>query len=442
MSETERGIRVIDLSYTKGARFLISKFHNKFFIQVYSRDSNQGDKTLVSQVPIQQKEQQAASNVSIQSGEEIQQEKLSISKRSRKPLKPRKSKEVDILVITALPDEYKALLKCEDESFISWNKSLSRSTGHYYSYGVFKNESGKLFTVAAVRSTEMGGNSVAVLASTLASELKPRCLAMTGICAGYKSKVFLGDIVVAKRIFEIDRGKVFAHYKDLENGLQIREEENWGDFKSYNLNPQLQNRIEEFIEEYQQIIQKTIQERRPRTHEHQKYWLLYKIYDFQFNKKISPTVELVLEDSEYEIECPNWREICNYLRSESFLKQGSLELTRKGKLFVEKDFNGWKKDKLVSEIKVGVIGTTNKVQEDPKLFPSIKYVARSAIGIEMEGAAMGEVASIRNIPMIFVKAVSDYGDYDKNDQFRHYAAEASARFLIAFLKKEFPFSNQ
>ncbi len=52
----------------------------------------------------------------------------------------------------------------------------------------------------------------------------------------------------------------------------------------------------------------------------------------------------------------------------------------------------------------------------------------------MEGAAIGRVAEIEEIPMIVVKSVSDYGDLDKNDQFRHYAAETSARFLLEFMK--------
>ncbi|NER08807.1 MAG: 5'-methylthioadenosine/S-adenosylhomocysteine nucleosidase, partial [Okeania sp. SIO3C4] len=52
---------------------------------------------------------------------------------------------------------------------------------------------------------------------------------------------------------------------------------------------------------------------------------------------------------------------------------------------------------------------------------------------EMEASAIGKVAEIEEIPMIIVKGVQDYADYDKNDQFREYAAEVSARFLLAFL---------
>lgn len=52
----------------------------------------------------------------------------------------------------------------------------------------------------------------------------------------------------------------------------------------------------------------------------------------------------------------------------------------------------------------------------------------------MEGAVIGAVAEIHDIPMLVVKAVQDYGDSHKSDQFRAYAAEASARFLLTFLE--------
>ncbi|MDM8537088.1 SUMF1/EgtB/PvdO family nonheme iron enzyme [Desulfobacterales bacterium HSG17] len=43
----------------------------------------------------------------------------------------------------------------------------------------------------------MGGDFAAILATRLVNELRPRCLAMAGICAGWKGKVFLGDVKVS-----------------------------------------------------------------------------------------------------------------------------------------------------------------------------------------------------------------------------------------------------
>ena len=52
----------------------------------------------------------------------------------------------------------------------------------------------------------------------------------------------------------------------------------------------------------------------------------------------------------------------------------------------------------------------------------------------MESATIGMVAEMNKIPMLVVKGVQDYADHQKNDLFRQYAAEASARFLFAFFQ--------
>ncbi|ABG50722.1 Nucleoside phosphorylase-like [Trichodesmium erythraeum IMS101] len=91
------------------------------------------------------------------------------------------------------------------------------------------------------------------------------------------------------------------------------------------------------------------------------------------------------------------------------------------------------KDPSYPQIHTGVIATTNKVQKDPQLFQRIEKLQRKILGVEMEGAAIGAVAEIEEIPIIIVKGVQDYADYDKSDKFRQYAAEVSARFLLAFL---------
>jgi nucleoside phosphorylase len=47
----------------------------------------------------------------------------------------------------------------------------------------------------------------------------------------------------------------------------------------------------------------------------------------------------------------------------------------------------------------------------------------------MEAAAIGWVAELSAIPFIVAKAVTDYGDSDKDDGFRNFACRASAQFL-------------
>ena len=75
------------------------------------------------------------------------------------------------------------------------------------------------------------------------------------------------------------------------------------------------------------------------------------------------------------------------------------------------------------------------MQKDPGLFPRLRRVMRSTIGVEMEGAAIGELASHFEKRGIVVKAVSDHGDLQKDDSFREFACRASAEVLLAFLLK-------
>ena len=86
-------------------------------------------------------------------------------------------------------------------------------------------------------------------------------------------------------------------------------------------------------------------------------------------------------------------------------------------------------------IHVGPIGTGKTVRKDPEIFDRIAPYERNVLGLEMEAAGIGYVAEQSAIPSIIVKGVADYGDHEKDDSFHHFAAKASAEFLIAFLKK-------
>jgi WD40 repeat protein len=87
------------------------------------------------------------------------------------------------------------------------------------------------------------------------------------------------------------------------------------------------------------------------------------------------------------------------------------------------------------QVHVGAIGTGVAVQEDPELFKRLRHLVRTTLGVEMEGAAIGDVAASFKKPAIVIKAVSDHADHDKDDSFRAFACRASAEVLLAFLLK-------
>ncbi len=338
--------------------------------------------------------------------------------------------KIDVLVITALKDELDALLGCVDESSHSWQE-YEDSRGFSYYKQIFRHSNSTLITVAAARGVGMGEFHATSVATRLIEELKPSYIAMTGICAGKQGEVFLGDVIVADRVFKIDSGKLKAYYEQQGSEL-IRKEEIFHDIQTYNLLPLWKHQVENFSKDWV----KTIKGNRPRSYFHQEQWLLHKLYDHEADSDKEPSP---LNHPERKQECPAWTQVVQRLIQKGLLKKKGLGLTATAKQKVEQERLQYPdclpSDPLEPEVRVAPIGTSSMVQQDPQLFSRLEKIGRKTLGIEMESAAIGAVAELHQLPMMIVKSVSDYGDHDKDDQFRHYAAETSARFLLAFLKK-------
>lgn len=113
---------------------------------------------------------------------------------------------VDIAVITALYDpEFIALLD------LPWNWSVGEilDEATMFRKGTFS-EAGKDFSVIATWPQRMGLVAAASLASKIIHLFRPRVLASSGICAGIRGKVDLGDIVFASEAWTWESGKIVA----------------------------------------------------------------------------------------------------------------------------------------------------------------------------------------------------------------------------------------
>ncbi len=66
---------------------------------------------------------------------------------------------------------------------------------------------GQRFTVCLATAPRMGMVSAALLSSTMIERLRPKLLAMTGICAGVRGKVKLGDVLFADPSWDFQSGK-------------------------------------------------------------------------------------------------------------------------------------------------------------------------------------------------------------------------------------------
>lgn len=70
------------------------------------------------------------------------------------------------------------------------------------------NINGQQLTLVAAVQNEMGMVPAAILTSKAIRAWQPKIVAMTGICAGVKGKVNLGDVVVGRQVFDYGSGKL------------------------------------------------------------------------------------------------------------------------------------------------------------------------------------------------------------------------------------------
>lgn len=117
---------------------------------------------------------------------------------------------VDLVLICALEEpELEAVLK------LPWNWQVARPLDDliFIRDGFFFSN-GKKFTVAATFSSRMGMVATALKSFALISKLSPKVIGMTGICAGVKEKVSIGDVLFADPVWDFQSGK---RVKDKKN---------------------------------------------------------------------------------------------------------------------------------------------------------------------------------------------------------------------------------
>ena len=121
---------------------------------------------------------------------------------------------VDVLLICALKDEYDQVLKVTDGLQTDWQEHPLDS-GWMVADARFTTSSGSTLSIRATHASYMGREQAQATASKLIHEQPARCIAMSGICAGRRSKVALGDVIFAERLWSYDAGKL-----TIENGQQ------------------------------------------------------------------------------------------------------------------------------------------------------------------------------------------------------------------------------
>jgi tetratricopeptide (TPR) repeat protein/nucleoside phosphorylase len=331
---------------------------------------------------------------------------------------------VHVLVIVALQDELEGL---KAVAAGAW-KQHEDSAGFPYHVREFTHASGGVLRVAVARLVDMGGASASNVATRLVKELEPVCLAMSGICAGRRSEVSLGDVIVASRLFDAEAGKLKA-----TTTAGKRVEEMSHATTTFNLDPRWQQRAEDWPRAWCAPWQA----QRPRTLAAQGDWLLDALRRHEKGQGEGPE-----EHPERHTRCPSWKKVIVRLRKRGLATRVGLKLTKKGREYVDEQwllFGNRMPDETPLRVHVGPMGTVGNVKEDPELFGKLLRVQRKLKAVDMESVAIGLVAALEQVRFtLVVKAVQDYADDDKDDSLRDFGTRVAAAFLLDFLRENLP----
>lgn len=326
--------------------------------------------------------------------------------------------EVDVLIITALPLEFEAACEVALTSYagpdttVAWEKR-DGDTEAPYRFRRLALSSDITLGVAIARPINMGPVHTAQLATTLFKRLHPQIMAMCGVCAGKPSELTWGDVIIADRTYDYERGK--------HGGEGFRP-----DIDPSRIPP-------DWIRDAQELKPDGLPSYGAASSEDAKFWLLERLCHLRTTHD-HPARERYFPFS--------WEESVSDLKNDGKIRiqGGKMSITRKGKNFVENSLIVGKgpPTKLPFAIKVAPIASGSAVRGDNPWEALSKAGVRSVLGIEMEAAAIGTVCGILGCQRwVVVKAVMDHADQYKADRYKNFGARASAEVLFRFLAAVF-----
>jgi nucleoside phosphorylase len=321
---------------------------------------------------------------------------------------------LDVLLICALKDEYDQVLAVTDGLLDpGWVESPGPK-GWIMADGCFATSIDSSLRIRTTWASHMGREEAQAVASLLIHEQPARCLAMSGICAGRRDKVALGDVIFADRLWSYDVGKV-----TVDDGKQSFQ----GDMLQFHPTPvwvQRMQRVSVAPEAPWLALRPSL------PLEHQENWVLLRL--------------LVGEDPRSSVEfnkaCPDWSAVVERLWQRKWLDK-ALALTDAGRAHaseMELLYPRGLPEPAEFQVHVAPIATGAPVTEDTGIFPRLANSMRKVLGVEMEASALGALGDVHGLPVIVAKGVSDHGDAFKDDRYRQFAARAAAECLIAFLR--------
>ncbi|MGQ4481583.1 phosphorylase family protein [Streptomyces sp. SAS_276] len=325
---------------------------------------------------------------------------------------------VDVLIITALPMEVEAA-RSAGLAPIAGGVGIARweergaGTREPHLLGEYVGPDGISLSVALALSPRMGGRTIAPFTLGLVERLKPRCLAMSGVCAGNPARAALGDVVVAEMVYAHDEGKQTAERFQGDH-RQIAQDERviratWALDTS---------KLPSFV---------------AATDQDAKRWFLELLF-LEQDPKNHPARERYFPRGK-------WRDQLDAFERQGLItrQDAGCTLTELGRSFIMRaiydDADG--PDRLPFGLVVGPMATGNAVVQDSTTWERLGGMGvRTITGLEMEAATIATIAETQQIPFWLVaKGVMDHADPNKRDHYKDFAAKASAEVLYALLCK-------
>ncbi len=119
------------------------------------------------------------------------------------------SRSFDICIVCALYEEARAVLdEFSRRCAVSFTEAFSRVDQYAYRQTTIQDKYGEPLTVLVTWLADSGPVRTGLHLKPILQEFRPRFAAMTGLCAGYKGKVKLGDLVVAEYAYHYEEGKI------------------------------------------------------------------------------------------------------------------------------------------------------------------------------------------------------------------------------------------
>src|SRR5260370_28647773 len=115
----------------------------------------------------------------------------------------------DICILCALYEEASAVInEIETRCSVSFTRAFRSLNQLEYRYTTIQNHRGESLAIFVTWLSHMGAQRAALDLSPLLYEIRPRFVAMTGVCAGDRRKVKLGDLIVATDAYHPEEGKI------------------------------------------------------------------------------------------------------------------------------------------------------------------------------------------------------------------------------------------